>query len=48
MLEKIYINEDLDLDEWVLSFGRPEFQGGESIYIDEKTAKEIMQIKRKK
>lgn len=42
-LTKLHITEEGD--EWYVSFDRPTFQGGETIKIDEKTAKEIIQIK---
>ncbi len=44
MLEKIYVTEicEKDATKWFLSFGKPMFQGGESIEIDEKTAKELL------
>ena len=51
MLDKIYITEEPNFTKetrWILSFDRPEFQGGASIDIDEKTAKEILKIKNNK
>ena len=48
MLEKIFINERQPENEWCLSYEKPEFQGGESIIIDEKTAKEILFLKNSK
>ena len=45
-LTKLHITENVDegKDGWYLSFDRPEFQGGETIKINEETAKEIMRI----
>lgn len=43
-LKKIYITENADTNEWVLSYGKPEFQGGKSIVIDEETAREILKL----
>lgn len=43
-MKKLYVSEDTSINPtlWTLSFGKPEFQGGESIRIDEETAKAIM------
>ena len=45
-LIKLHITEMLGgkEDGWYLSFDRPEFQGGETVKIDEETAREIMKI----
>lgn len=47
MLEKLHITEDVGYNptKWVISYEKPEFQGGESIEVDEKTAREILKIK---
>ncbi len=44
MLKKIYVNEDAGFNphRWTLSYGKPEFQGGDSIEVDEETAREIL------
>ena len=43
-IKKIFITRDELRDEWILSYGKPEFQGGESIVIDKETAKEMLAV----
>lgn len=45
-LSKLFITEDTGNKQWILSFEKPEFQGGESIVIDEVTAKEILHVQK--
>jgi len=45
MLDKLYIEEKHEeTSKWSLSFNKPAFQGGQTIEIDEETAKELLKI----
>ncbi|MBP7118589.1 hypothetical protein KBA63_00740 [Candidatus Woesebacteria bacterium] len=44
-MKKLFITEDIqEKTHWYLSYEKPQFQGGESIEIDEETAESLMSI----
>ena len=45
MLEKIQVTEHPEDNTWEISFYVPAYQAKETIFVDEKTAKEILSIK---